>query len=118
MMKLVICIVLLVNLLFLGVQCKPIEDAKEEESETVAKPKTLEPGDTYTKIAEMFEPSGSGSGGTGDEEEEEDYVETKVYCPPKFIEMWMKVFDQYPEKCMVENSNGDYYDNSDEQSNS
>ena len=117
MMKYVICTVLLVNLLFVGwAQCKPVEDAKvKKETETGAKPKTLEPGETYTKMAEMFEPSGSGS---GDDEVVEYVAETKVYCPPEFVAMWMKIFDQYPDNCMVENSNGDYYDNSDEQPNS
>lgn len=116
-MKFVIYTLLLVNLLFVGVQCKPVEDAKvKNETETAAKPKTLEPGDTYTKVAEMFEPSGSGTGSGSDEEVE--YAETKIYCPPDFVAMWMKIFDQYPEKCMVENSNGDYYDNSDELANS
>ena len=110
-MKFVICTLLLVNLLFVGVQCKPVEDAKvKNETETAAKPKTLQPGDTYTKTAEMFEPSGSGDGSGSDEEVE--YAETKVYCPPDFVKMWMEIFDQYPDKCMVQNSNGDYYDNS------
>ena len=118
MMKFVICTLLLVNLLFVGVQCKPVEDAKVKnetetaETETAAKPKTLQPGDTYTKTAEMFEPSGSGYGSGSDEVE---YAETKVYCPPDFVKMWMEIFDQYPDKCMVQNSNGDYYDNSEQE---
>ena len=103
MMKFVVYAVLLVSVLFVGVQCKPIEADKEEPA-AVAKPKILQPGDTYTKAAEMYEPSGSGSG--DDEDGAISSSSDKIFCPPDFIEMWVKVYKEYPEKCMIEGTHG------------
>ena len=102
-MKFVIYAVLLVSILFVGVQCKPIE-ADKEEPEPVAKPKTLQPGDTYTKVAEVYEPSGSGS--ADDEDDAAPPSSDKIYCPPEFVDMWVLVYKEYPEKCMIEGTHG------------
>lgn len=86
------------SLLLIEVQCKPIDNRDTEEKETVAKPKKpLEVGDTYDRDPEMYIASGSGS---GDDSSDLPDDSVKVYCPPTFIEMWMDIFDSYPEKCM------------------
>lgn len=123
MIKPVICVALLINLLFVGVQCKPVKDAEgdgdhQAETETVANQKTLEPGETYEKVPEMYIASASGSGSGDDEEVTNGPVSSfKIYCPPAFVEMWMKVFESYPDKCMKE-GNSDDSDDSDNEANS
>ena len=116
--KLVICVVLLVNLLFTVVHCKPIEDTEEEEeAETVVIDyETMEPGDTYEKKPEMYIPSASGSGEEDPSIDHGDPISYKVYCPPDFVEMWMKIFSTYPDKCLKEVNSDD--DSSDKAENS
>lgn len=116
--KLVVCVVLLVNLLFTVVHCKPVEDSSgEKEAETVAIDyETMEPGDTYEKKPDMYIISASGSG-EGDDYEDPS-ASYKVYCPPDFVEMWMKIFSTYPDKCMKEVNSEDESDASDQGENS
>ena len=122
MMRLLICVSLLVNLLFVGVQCKPIDDSEEEtekpitDSKEEAKTagqndKTLEPGNTYEKLPVIYSLSGSGSGEVG-------LVTSppKIFCPPDFLEMWMKIFKNYPDQCM-KNATGDGDDDNDRENN-
>lgn len=112
MTKLVISVALLMNLLFVVVQCRPVEDPSESPSEDASESespskeaekvanRTLQPGDTYTKDAEMFMPSGSGSGEPVDDGLEESVVTSPpIYCPPHFVEMFMQIFEFYPERC-------------------
>lgn len=106
MMRLLICVSLLVNLLFVGVQCKPIDDSEEETEKPITDAKeeaktagqnnkTLEHGNTYEKLPVIYSLSGSGSGEVGPVTSP-----PKIFCPPDFLEMWMKVFKNYPDQCM------------------
>lgn len=120
MRKLIICVVLLVNLLFTGVHCKPVEDTEkeEEEEETVVLDYVkMEPGDTYEKKPDIYIFSASGSGDGGEDYEDPSASSSyKVPCPPIFVDMWMKIFSTYPDKCMKDVDSDDGASNDEENS--